>query len=398
MSAPREQTKTPGIYKRGGRYSFTYRDNRGQTRWGSAATMAEAKATRASLTADVARGEYRALSRVSFADYAAEWIASYQGRTSRGLREQTRRDYRRALGLDADGNVREDNGAAVAYFGRRRLAEIEPRDIKTYLAEVAERKHGDHRVSRDTVRLALAPLRALFATAVEEGLIRSNPATGIRLPNGTEPEAEQEGPKALSEEELAALLDAADDRWRLLFAFLAQSGLRISEAVALTWNDVDFGRKRAQVRRRFHKGQMGPPKSRYGRRDVPLSPGMAKALWERRKAASGDDAPVFSGERGMIDASTAFRALRSAANEAGVPWAGLHTLRHTCATILFKRGLNAKQVQVWLGHHSPAFTLATYVHLLSDDLPQADFLDEVASAERADDATEQPARTRAVQR
>jgi integrase-like protein len=58
-----------------------------------------------------------------------------------------------------------------------------------------------------------------------------------------------------------------------------------------------------------------------------------------------------------------------------------NTLRHTCATELFKGGLNAKQVQVWLGHHSPAFTLATYVHLLPEDLPDADFLDSLYPAE-----------------
>ena len=67
------------------------------------------------------------------------------------------------------------------------------------------------------------------------------------------------------------------------------------------------------------------------------------------------------------------RVLKPAARRAGVPWAGFHTFRHTCATTLFRRGLNAKQVQVWLGHHSPAFTLATYVHYLADDLPDASF-------------------------
>jgi hypothetical protein len=36
--------------------------------------------------------------------------------------------------------------------------------------------------------------------------------------------------------------------------------------------------------------------------------------------------------------------------------------------MLFERGANAVQVQRWLGHHSPAFTLSTYVHLLADDL------------------------------
>lgn len=64
---------------------------------------------------------------------------------------------------------------------------------------------------------------------------------------------------------------------------------------------------------------------------------------------------------------------KPAARAAGVDWAGFHTLRHTCATELFRRGLNPKQVQVWLGHHSPAFTLATYVHILSEELPASPF-------------------------
>jgi hypothetical protein len=48
--------------------------------------------------------------------------------------------------------------------------------------------------------------------------------------------------------------------------------------------------------------------------------------------------------------------------------------------MLFRHGLNAKQAQMWLGHHSPAFTLATYVHLLPDDLPDPGFLDSLTSA------------------
>ena len=49
-------------------------------------------------------------------------------------------------------------------------------------------------------------------------------------------------------------------------------------------------------------------------------------------------------------------------------WAGFHTFRHTVASRLFAGGRNIKQVQRWLGHHSPSFTLDTYVHLLDDDL------------------------------
>ena len=151
------------------------------------------------------------------------------------------------------------------------------------------------------------------------------------------------------------------------------------------------------VRRRLYRGRFAPPKSRYGRRDVPLAPGMTRQLWGLRKQRRAkDDALVFPGRDGSqpLDASVAFRAVKAAGRRAGVPWVGLHTLRHTCATTLFRRGLNSVQVQLWLGHHSPAFTLATYVHLLPDDLPEPTFFDGLTATEPAaesEEATEEEA-------
>ena len=83
-----------------------------------------------------------------------------------------------------------------------------------------------------------------------------------------------------------------------------------------------------------------------------------------------DDHPVFASMTGtaLDPGNLRRRVLAPAAEEAGVPWCGLHSLRHTCASLLFDRGANAKQVQRWLGHHAPSFTLDTYIHLLSDDL------------------------------
>jgi integrase len=62
------------------------------------------------------------------------------------------------------------------------------------------------------------------------------------------------------------------------------------------------------------------------------------------------------------------REFKPAAQEADVPWAGFHTLRHTCASRLFAAGRNAVKVQRWLGHSDPGFTLRTYVHLLDGGL------------------------------
>jgi integrase len=225
----------------------------------------------------------------------------------------------------------------------------------------------------------------LLATAVEEGLIRSNPSSGLRLAIAAVKEdvdvAVVAKVKALTEDELARLLAAVDEEWRLFMTLLAHAGLRTSEALPLRWSDIDFGRRRLLVRRSLNGKRIGQPKTHHARRDVPLTQGMAQALWEARKGrGAADDELIFPGrDGGYPKRAQAYRAVKKAAKAAGVPWAALHTLRHTSATILFRRGWNAVQVQKFLGHHSPAFTLATYVHLLPDDLPEPVFLDELAA-------------------
>src|SRR5437868_12297985 len=91
------KTSTPGIYRRGGSYIVVYRDPSGKQRKKSAATLAEARAAKATLSTDVRRGEFREQSAVTFEAHWPTWIAVYAGRTARGFRETTRADYRRDL-------------------------------------------------------------------------------------------------------------------------------------------------------------------------------------------------------------------------------------------------------------------------------------------------------------
>ena len=51
---------------------------------------------------------------------------------------------------------------------------------------------------------------------------------------------------------------------------------------------------------------------------------------------------------------------------AALDWAGLHALRHTCASLLIDEGRSPVQIAAWLGHHSPAFSMAVYGHLMDD--------------------------------
>lgn len=349
-----------------------FRDTSGRQRKRSARTLAEARTLKAALTADVKRSEYVEESKMTFADYARRWIETYDGRTARGVRAGTLRDYRRSLGLDADGNPL--GTGAVAYFGRTPVAAIRPQDVKQYAAHVAARG-----VARNTVRLAVAPVKAMLATAHEEGLIRSNPAAGLRL-GRTVAASPVKVTHALTEEEVVRVLAEVPERWQLVCEFLAQTGLRISEALALTKADIDFGRRRLSVSRRLYDGELDAPKSRHGVRQVPLSPALAQRLWTLLATAE-EDAPVFADAGGQpLDRTHLYRVVRAAGERAGIEWpVGLHTFRHSCASIMFRRGVPKEAIRRLLGHHSWDFTAGTYVHLDDDDLPDGAIVDDLVA-------------------
>jgi integrase len=320
-----------------------------------------AKRHREELQTDARRGQIAGPSE-RFDRYARAWVDSYAGRTSRGLREATRADYREQL-----------ERYAIPHFGKQRLDEITPTDVRDFIRVLAKRKSDKTKMplARNTIRLALSPVKALLATARDDGLIPTNPAAGVRLvvSDASEPRAKV---GAWSPAELAGIVTKLPERWRLFACLLAETGLRIGEAVELRWVDLDLGARELRVERSYYRGHVNAPKSRYGRRRLRLSELLARELWALRKHTRDRDRDlVFRAEAGGRVSARVVAAdvFRPAADAAGARWLGWHGFRHTCATALFREGANAKQVQVWLGHHSAAFTLATYVHLLPEDLP-----------------------------
>lgn len=415
MAARKIRTQTPGIYKRGSRYVFPYKVN-GRQRWESAKTLAEARRKKAARQADIARGEFHEASRVPFREYAEEWIERYGGRRGRGFRESTREDYKRDL-----------RRYAFPFFDerrRRRLAQVTPRDIAEFIAWLCDEPEQGRRLAEEkrarkaeergvlphtlalevkplyladaTIRRILSPLRACLATAVEEGEIRTNPTVGANVPHRDEQRAidagtdeDQEEIKAFTLEQLGKFLRVCHPRWLPFFQLLAATGMRVSEAFALRWRDLelDGSAPRVHVRRAYVRGRFGPPKSKYGRRSIPLDYSLAADLVQRRQNSErpGDDDLVFPSSSGQPwhQENVRRRVLKPTAEAAGAPWAGFHTFRHTRATLMLANGRNAVQVQHWLGHHSPAFTLSTYAHLLDNDMgAPADLAAELVGSTR----------------
>src|ERR1700733_13732302 len=97
MAATLEKTRTPGVYKRGGRYVFSYRDSAGRQRWESCRTLDQARIAKAARQTDVARGEHEERSKLTLHEYARDWVERYQGNGKRGFRDETRAEYRAML-------------------------------------------------------------------------------------------------------------------------------------------------------------------------------------------------------------------------------------------------------------------------------------------------------------
>ncbi len=156
--------------------------------------------------------------------------------------------------------------------------------------------------------------------------------------------------------------------------------------------------RRLSLSRRLYDGRLDDPKSRHGVRRVPLSAPLAQRLW-RRLATESDDALVFSNGDGQpLDPGNLYRVVRKAGERAGIAWpVGVHALRHTCGTIMFRRGVPKEQIRKLLGHRSWEFTAGTYVHLNDDDLPDGDVLadlliDQEMQNEDKDEEAREPRR------
>lgn len=361
MAAKLEKTRHPGIYRRGSRYVVIW-THRGRQHKEAFRTLAEAREAKGRRQA----GEKRPVSRVGFADYFDGWIENYAGRTARGFSETTRPEYRRPI-----------DAHALPRWKTWKLADVEPADVRDLFG--AMRKDGK---STPAIKKLRAALSALFATAVDDGLLRANPVAGVRIPAALDQDPVEEKAKALTRAELAILLDAIPSDWRLFFEFLAHTGLRISEAIGLMWENLDLSGERTQVRVReqVYRGKRRRLKSGAGSREIPLSAGMtARLLAHRRDTYKGPRAPVFPSKAGtpLIPGKVRERVLNPAREAVGMESVSFHTFRHTCASMLFEAGRNVKQVSEWLGHADAGFTLRTYVHLMDAGVGDADFLDDV---------------------
>ncbi len=229
--AKRVRTRYPGIYKVGERYEWVAGRDRGR---GMTDTLEEARTAKAK--AELA-GPISAAIRGSFRDYAQTWIVGYQGRTNRGFSESTRADYRESLDL-----------YLIPFFERRKLKphQVTRQHVKVLIAWLATEPTAAERrdeiglrrpLATKTIVKHLAPLKAMFADAVEDDELPKNPAT-VRINLAGAPASQTVEKRPFTDEQLAAVLAAATDEDQLLFDTAAETGARWGELCEFRGGDL----------------------------------------------------------------------------------------------------------------------------------------------------------------
>jgi integrase len=380
--------KTPG-----GNWRANWRDPAGRQRAKTFPTKREASAYLAQMHTDINRGSYidpHAAKR-KFGDYARVWLASRNHEVTTTAR---------------DNSIMRTH--VLPRWSDTPLKNIDHTTVQAWITDLGTR------LSPATVAECHRLMNGVLRSAIRDRLLAFNPCEGVRLPRRRRKDSDDQ---TATRTEVTALLAAVPDRYRPLVALAVGTGLRWGECVGLRWDAIDLDTKTVRVIRvavevSGHVTAKPYPKSKAGRRDVPLPPAVA-AMLDGYAAAypPGPLGEVFTNTTGGPVRRTLFRSRvwRPALVRAGLlgkvtemaphrflaSWpdatgleqtaqfpterdavkhiarhavGGLrfHDLRHTYATWLVSDGVPINDVASVLGHEQTSTTLDRYTHASRD--------------------------------
>lgn len=268
----------------------------------------------------------------------------------------------------------------IPRLGRHRLANLTAQDVTRMLRALEAEGY-----SSTTMRLSRAVLRRALRYGEQEGYVARNVAAIADPPKSTADEV-----KMLAPAEARALLDAVvGHRLEAAVTVALTCGLRISELLGLSWDQVDLDAvpPRLSVRRglKYVPGTglfLSDVKTAKSRRTVAL-PLLAAAALKRQKAVRRDNATnwplkplgvdlVFRADNGeALDPANFRKALGKLSDDAGIGHVTPHQLRHSAASLMFAQGVPLKVVSETLGHSGIAITADIYVDLLDESRQEA---------------------------
>jgi integrase len=342
--------------------------------------LKEARAELSRIRHETDKGVFVKPSDITVNDYLDEYFVG----ATRGRRQSTKVSYR-----DAFRPARER-------LGNRKLQSITKADIENLVDWMltSGRKRGGKPgtgLGTRSVRLTLGRLKAAFEMAVDEGKLVRNVVKLVTPPEYTPKERDTWSKTQVRKFLRTAAATRLHAAWRL-----SLYGLRRGEVLGLRWSDVDLKAKTLTVNQARvlvdYRVRIEEPKSRNGKRTLPLDDDLVAALTDLRKRQAKESEQGGSAYRAGLEDLDWYIAGDEyvVTDELGIPRhpesysdeftrmlkrAGLlkirlHDSRHTTFSPMEKAGVPISIVSKWAGHYDSSFTMKTYVHASGEDLKQ----------------------------
>ena len=355
-----------------------YTDAGGKRRLRTFATQGAAKAWLTTAAYEVKQGTHTPASiSCTVGEAFANWIEYSKGE---GLERSTIEQRLYHLNLHV-----------LPFLGGVKLSELTAPRVHQFLTTL--RQNGRSLAMR---RKVLTNLKTAITFAQARGLVAQNVAAGIKIKADARDISTgplRAGVDFPTKSELRALIDHAPDHWRPLIVTAIFTGMRISELRGLSWRNVDLGKGIIHVRQRADAWcKIGAPKSKTGKRDIPLAPLVINTLREwKLRCPRGELDLVFPNSVGKpcTVPNLRERVLGPLQEAAGIskayrPKYGWHSLRHAAASLFIEHlGWTPKRLQSTLGHVSITMTYDHYGHLFEDAAADSATMGKLETALRA---------------
>ncbi len=252
-----------------------------------------------------------------------------------------------------------------AFLGDKKLAEVDPLLVRSFLAHLKSRNH-----SRATLSRKLAVLRSFFKYLSRENHLKTNPLLGI-----SSPKKEKKLPQFLDLGEVTHLLEAPTAKtWegkrdRSILETLYSSGVRVSELVGLNQEDADLLSGLLKIRGKGKKERIVPIGEKALQAVRSYLDGVPARFQKKEDGPHGALYLNRSGTR-LTDRSVRRLIVKYARQISLKQGISPHTLRHTFATHLLDRGADLRSVQELLGHANLS-TTQIYTHVTTRRLQEA---------------------------